>query len=211
MINKKFGVLAACAGTIVLSLFYPIFDFLLLLFLSLSLIFLMLVGIVKIFKPTLKSYWYRIPFFIVILAFLGLLVGFIKPLPSPIPKNETSVSEYLAYMRQTDQSDRKNIKVYFKTLVWGSSEAMKRDSIRLNKSLKLIENDTAKLGPEDKYNAAMILQHGEKPEHYKKAHELAAQAAKHKIQNAPWLEKAAYDRWQLSIGNEQQYGTQKKW
>ena len=110
MKNKKFGVLAACAGTIVLSLFYPIVDLLLLLFLSLSLIFLMLVGIVKIFKPTLKSYWYRIPFFIVVLAFLGLLVGFIKPLPSPIPKNETSVSEYLAYMRQTDQSDRKNIK-----------------------------------------------------------------------------------------------------
>ena len=171
----------------------------------------MLVGIVKIFKPTLKSYWYRIPFFIVVLAFLSLLVGFIKPLPSPIPKNETSVSEYLAYMRQTDQSDRKNIKFYFNALVWGSSEAMKRDSIRLNKTLKLIENDTAKLGPEDKYNAAMILQHGEKPEHYKKAHELAAQAAKHKIQNATWLKKAAYDRWQLSIGNEQQYGTQKKW
>jgi hypothetical protein len=211
MKNKKFGVLAACAGTIVLSLFYPIFDLLLLLFLSLSLIFLMLVGIVKIFKPTLKSNWYRIPFFIVVLAFLGLLVGFIKPLPSPIPKNETSVSEYLAYMRQTDQSDRKNIKIYFNALVWGSSEAMKRDSIRLNKTLKLIENDTAKLGPEDKYNAAMILQHGEKPEHYKKAHELAAQAAKHKIQNATWLKKAAYDRWQLSIGNEQQYGTQKKW
>jgi hypothetical protein len=211
MKNKKFGVLAACAGTIVLSLFYPIFDLLLLLFLSLSLIFLMLVGIVKIFKPTLKSYWYRIPFFIVVLAFLGLLVGFIKPLPSPIPKNETSVSEYLAYMRQTDQSDRKNIKIYFNALVWGSSEAMNRDSIRLNKTLKLIENDTAKLGPEDKYNAAMILQHGEKPEHYKKAHELAAQAAKHKIQNATWLKKAAYDRWQLSIGNEQQYGTQKKW
>jgi hypothetical protein len=211
MKNKKFGVLAACAGTIVLSLFYPIFDLLLLLFLSLSLIFLMLVGIVKIFKPTLKSYWYRIPFFIVALAFLGLLVGFIKPLPSPIPKNETSVSEHLAYMRQTDQSDRKNIKIYFNFLVWGSSEAMNRDSIRLNKTLKLIENDTAKLGPEDKYNAAMILQHGEKPEHYKKAHELAAQAAKHKIQNATWLKKAAYDRWQLSIGNEQQYGTQKKW
>jgi len=211
MKNKKFGVLAACAGTIVLSLFYPIFDLLLLLFLSLSLIFLMLVGIVKIFKPTLKSYWYRIPFFIVVLAFLGLLVGFIKPLPSPIPKNETSVSEYLAYMRQTDQSDRKNIKIYFNALVWGSSEAMKRDSIRLNKTLKLIEDDTAKLDPEDKYNAAMILQHGEKPEHYKKAYELAAQAAKHKIQNATWLKKAAYDRWQLSIGNEQQYGTQKKW
>jgi len=211
MKNKKFGVLAACAGTIVLSLFYPIFDLLLLLFLSLSLIFLMLVGIVKIFKPTLKSFWYRIPFFIVVLAFLGLLVGFIKPLPSPMPKNKTSVSEYLAYMRQTDQSDRKNIKIYFNAMVWGSSEAMKRDSIRLNKTLKLIEDDTAKLDPEDKYNAAMILQHGEKPEHYKKAHELAAQAAKHKIQNATWLKKAAYDRWQLSIGNEQQYGTQKKW
>jgi hypothetical protein len=94
--------------------------------------------------------------------------------------------------------------------LFGDNKIINRDSIRLHKTLKLLENDTISLSPVDKYHAAMVLQHGNKPAHYKKAHELATNAAKHNIKNSKWLKKATYDRWQLSIGNKQKYGTQMK-
>ena len=62
----------------------------------------------------------------------------------------------------------------------------------------------------DHFHAAMVFQHGEGPDDYKLAHELAKKAAELDPSNrtAKWLSAAAMDRYLRSIGKPQIYGTQ---
>jgi len=62
--------------------------------------------------------------------------------------------------------------------------------------------------PEDYYHAAMVFQHGTKPAHYLRAHELASRGAELGVREARWLAAAAYDRWLMMNGRPQKYGTQ---
>jgi hypothetical protein len=62
--------------------------------------------------------------------------------------------------------------------------------------------------PEDYYHAAMVFQHGTKPAHYLRAHELASRGAELGYRKARWLAAAAYDRWLMMTGRPQKYGTQ---
>ena len=63
---------------------------------------------------------------------------------------------------------------------------------------------------DDYYHAAMVYQHGDKPEHYKQAHEWAKRAAELEPNHgaAKWLAAAAEDRWLMNQGKPQKYGTQ---
>jgi hypothetical protein len=56
--------------------------------------------------------------------------------------------------------------------------------------------------------AALILQHGEETKYYEMAHKLAQGAFDKGYKEAEWLSKATYDRWQMSMGKPQKYGTQ---
>jgi|GEM_PF-386941 len=64
----------------------------------------------------------------------------------------------------------------------------------------------------DYYHAAMVFQHSEAPADYQKAHELAVKAAELDPDNgdARWLAAAAEDRYLMSQGKPQKYGTQFK-
>lgn len=82
-----------------------------------------------------------------------------------------------------------------------------RDEARKAEVLKILqENDN--LTAEDYHHAALILQHGDFPEDYQKAHECAANAVEMGDDSSRWLFAATWDRWQLSIGKPQRYGTQ---
>ncbi len=59
-----------------------------------------------------------------------------------------------------------------------------------------------------KYYAAMILQHSQSGEDYRRAHELAQAAAHDGEGRARWLAAAALDRYLMSRGLPQKYGTQ---
>jgi len=63
---------------------------------------------------------------------------------------------------------------------------------------------------DDYFHAAMVLQHGQGPEDYKLAHELALKASELDADHstARWLAAAAKDRYLHSIGEPQIYGTQ---
>lgn len=63
-------------------------------------------------------------------------------------------------------------------------------------------------GAEAWYHAAMILQHGNCPEHYRLTANLAAAAMAHDYQPAYWLYAAATDRYQAAMGEPQTFGTQ---
>lgn len=82
-----------------------------------------------------------------------------------------------------------------------------RDEARKAEVLKILEEQND-LVAEDYHHAALILQHGDFPEDYKKAHECAAKAVEMGDDSSRWLFAASWDRWQLSIGKPQRYGTQ---
>jgi hypothetical protein len=58
------------------------------------------------------------------------------------------------------------------------------------------------------YAAAMVLQHGNCAEHYRWANELAGKAVEQGMQEAKWLYAATLDRYLLSQGKPQKFGTQ---
>lgn len=62
--------------------------------------------------------------------------------------------------------------------------------------------------PDDYYNAAWILNHGETVEEIWQAHGLAKTAAELGLTRAGWLAAATYDRWLMYQGKSQKYGTQ---
>lgn len=62
--------------------------------------------------------------------------------------------------------------------------------------------------PQDYVHAAFIFQHGETSEDYLKANELAKKAVDMGDEKAKWIYAATMDRYLLSIGKPQQYGTQ---
>ncbi len=118
--------------------------------------------------------------------------------PTALPPPTLSTSEQLAYMYKTDQGDRFALR--FRTL-------NERDQQRLQKVLAFYEQDLVDT-PKDQYHAAMILQHGTEAEHYELAYLLAKQASESGISEADGLWQNAYDRWMLSQGKPQLYGTQ---
>lgn len=58
------------------------------------------------------------------------------------------------------------------------------------------------------YYAAFIFQHGNCPEHYDLAHQLAEQALRRGYDQARWIYAASLDRALMSRGLPQKYGTQ---
>jgi hypothetical protein len=60
----------------------------------------------------------------------------------------------------------------------------------------------------DFYYAAFVFQHGNCPEHYKLANELANESVKLGNEEAKWIYAASLDRYLLAIGEVQKFGTQ---
>ncbi|MBL8820373.1 MAG: hypothetical protein JNL58_30395 [Planctomyces sp.] len=127
--------------------------------------------------------------------------------PAMLDEPGLSADRQLEYMYEQDQSDRYSGR--FIMMPW-------RDQDRLMKTRKLVKDETGQLESfsrqtaSSKYHAAMILQHGDSPEDYKAAYYLALAADEDGMSEARSLWRAAYDRWQVSIGQPQKYGTQFK-
>jgi hypothetical protein len=118
--------------------------------------------------------------------------------PLAVPPEEWAVDRQLAYMSQTDQADRRAARI----VVDG-----RRDRLRRARVLAL-DAAGAITGGLSAYHAALILQHGDCSTHFRRAYELA-QAASSGGVDATWLARAAWDRWQMSMGRPGAYGTQK--
>ncbi|GAB5494447.1 MAG: hypothetical protein Phog2KO_46620 [Phototrophicaceae bacterium] len=168
------------------------------LFIILTLIWL--VGkLVSIFRKSPNKINYRyllIPIVIAFVALVSLLLNLLNT-PSALLDSGT-VSEELEYMRITDENDRFAILPFMLM--------PERDIARINRVLELLESAND-LSAEDKYNMAYILHHSEdSSEQYEMAYHLASEANETGYENDLWM--MAYDRWQLSLGNEQLYDTQ---
>lgn len=89
------------------------------------------------------------------------------------------------------------------------ADLRKRDKDRKEKVLALINEGKIK-SAQDYHHAALIFQHGESTDDYKKAHEFAKKALELGDESAKWLYVATLDRYLISIGKPQKYGTQFK-
>ncbi len=83
----------------------------------------------------------------------------------------------------------------------------RRDAARLARAMELFELK-AGLPAASLLELAFLFQHGSEPEHYKTAQDLANEALAKGCPGAAWLSAAADDRYRLSIGEKQIWGTQ---
>lgn len=205
--RKKITILFLIIATSLLSFKIDWFNYILILILVLTIVFLILVGLISIFKK-LKSKVFKVPLIVVLLCIIGVIVSFFRPYNPPIIQSE-NLSKNLEYAYRTDQSDRKELRSFIGFL----SKIEERDSIRLNQVRNQFSQDKIS-EPIDKFHAAFIFHHSNNSKDYRIASELASDAAnsenlKDKF-TVQWLKKASYDRYMLSIGKPEKYNTQDK-
>ena len=192
-----------------LAYLYALFSFILLVIIAISLAVLLVTGFVKIFRKRISPNWLRMPLMVIIICMLGIIAGLFRPF-APAIVHSDYVSETLAYAYNTDQADRKTFKSYLGLF---RPEIVLRDSTRLDQVQKLYQQQLI-TKPLDKFHAAFVFHHSKKSPLYAIAHKLASEAASvNELQNfylAQWLAKATYDRWQVSLGKPEKYGTQGK-
>jgi hypothetical protein len=153
-------------------------------------------------RPSLRAL--VLPLTMTIMGACGVLLSAwsSRPVP-PIPEQAMSTSDELKYIYDVDQADRG-------TGYWMIDP--KRDRIRLER-VKALYRAGQITKPTDQYAAALVYQHGSCADEFQVAYELATAAASHGIPAAgqlsmAYLTHATYDRWQLSLGKPQTYGTQ---
>lgn len=82
-----------------------------------------------------------------------------------------------------------------------------RDRVRRAALQRLYAADKLKTGT-DFYRGAVIMQHGKTPEDFLVAHEMATAALALGRHGMKWMVAATQDRFLISIGRQQRYGTQ---
>ncbi len=87
----------------------------------------------------------------------------------------------------------------------------KRDEERRKRVLEIVAQGGAKEAA-DYYHAAMVLQHGQSPEDFDRAHQWCVKAIEldPDYPGARWLAAASKDRYLMNLGKPQLYGTQFK-
>jgi len=118
----------------------------------------------------------------------------------------------LKHLYEEDQQDRLNFNwddkkhpEYQEKL----QELIQKDERRRKRVLRLYTQQKIKTA-QDFYYAALILQHGNSPNDFKIANEFAKKAMIAGLEKAKWLYAATLDRWLLSRGKPQKFGTQFK-
>lgn len=91
------------------------------------------------------------------------------------------------------------------TIDWRTVEG--KDAMRRGLVVQLYREDKLKTGT-DFYRAAVIMQHGKTPEDFLLAHEMAMAAVVLGRHTTRWLVAATQDRFLISIGRRQRFGTQ---
>ena len=129
------------------------------------------------------------------LAMLAACTSVREAPPSPSPDNAR-----LAELFTQDQDDR-----LAEGLDWTTVE--RHDAEHRREVLAMLEAGAVRTGA-DHYHAAMIFQHGPDSTSHKRAWDLAATAERMGDERARWLAAAAHDRYLITIGQPQIYGTQ---
>ena len=105
-------------------------------------------------------------------------------------------------MFREDQDDRKP---GLHGIDW--AEVKPRDDARLARTRELYVSGALRTGA-DWFHAALILQHSSEADDYLLAHEMSVVAALQGEKDGRWLAAASGDRFLMTIGRKQRFGTQ---
>lgn len=86
-----------------------------------------------------------------------------------------------------------------------------REQVRYRKALEMFAQHKENPSPfssEDLYHLSFLFQHGATSEDYERAHILALESERQGSEDAKWLTAATEDRYLLSLGKKQKWGTQ---
>lgn len=146
------------------------------------------------------------PIFHVVVLVLLVVLGACREVDVPEESEAVVSNEALRQLYEADQQDRADWEQKSDEQLY---EVFARDSLRRKAVDDILAAGDARTA-EDYYHAAMVYQHGKDSTDYRKAYEAARQAAAldSTHASAPWLTAASWDRYQLSIGKAQWYGTQ---
>ena len=143
------------------------------------------------------------PVFLILLVMLGAC----RPAEVAEEPEEAVSNEALRQLYEADQQDRQ---IDFSRLSEEELRAIdQRDAEHRAQVEAMLEAGDVRTA-EDYYHAAMVFQHGGDSTAYRKAYEAARQAvALDSLHaSAAWMSAASWDRYQLSLGKLQWYGTQ---
>ncbi|SDR71986.1 hypothetical protein [Christiangramia echinicola] len=203
--KKTILIFSSIIITAILSYQITWINYFLILIVFLNIAFLIIVGLISIFKK-LRNRIFKIPVLIICLCIVGILASLFHPYEKAII-NSNNLSDNLEYAYKTDQKDRKELKSF----IGYFSKLEERDSIRLKQIRKIYKQDKLSK-PIDKFHAAFVFHHSDNSKDYKIASELAEDAANSEIlknnYTVQWLKKASYDRYMVSIGQPEKYNTQ---
>lgn len=117
-----------------------------------------------------------------------------------------SISIELKDLFDKDQSDRQELGDN-----WDDADRIKQlmenDAARLKRAREIYseyEKGSVMLSDEERVQLAFLFQHSAESDDYRKAYELANSAG----ESGAWIAAAAEDRWLLSRGEKQKWGTQ---
>src|SRR5262245_6991109 len=147
-----------------------------------------------------RAWKYRPALLLLALAALCLRPLSLPTRAEPPGKAAAQDNEELARLSHEDQDDRRAADID-----WSVVEP--RDRKREARVLELYKTNQLQTGA-DHYHAAMLLQHGRAPEDYLLAHELCVVAVGKGDERAKWLAAASEDRFLMTIGRAQRFGTQ---
>jgi len=116
----------------------------------------------------------------------------------------TKVNEELKKMYEDDVREKTNADWSDKKIV---AEINKNDEKRKKRVKEIIAKGGLRSAA-DYHHAALIFQHGDTTADYKKANELAKKGMEMGDERSKWLYAATMDRWLVSQGKPQKYGTQ---
>ena len=134
---------------------------------------------------------------VLLVATVGGSVLAVAAAPPAVPPEEWPADRQLAYLERTDQGDRET----------GAVADRSRDYRRAERVLSLLAAGRVD-APGEWLDAAVVLQHGNCPAHFEVAHRLALAAnGSADLDVTRWVH-LTYDRWQVSMGEPQRYGTQ---
>jgi len=139
------------------------------------------------------------------LAAMMFSVAFLRAQTPELENKVRSGDSEIHRMRVADQDDRRGAMKKSKA-EW--NQLAQRDVVRRKRTLEIYRSGGLKTGG-DFFDAALILQHGDKPDDYLLAHVLCTIAiAKGNNADARWLSAATLDRYLQSIQQKQIFGTQ---
>lgn len=118
-------------------------------------------------------------------------------------ENDSAVSLRMAQLFSADQAARQ-------LPVSDPLKLKADDAARRVEVLEYIRNGQIRSAP-DLVHAAFIFQHGDCSEHYRFANRLAQIAMQAGYSEARWIYAATFDRYLMSMGQPQKFGTQYTW